>query len=291
MKTRAAVTGSFSYSGKYITRRLLDAGQEVITLTGHPERPNPFGGKVKAYPFNFDHPEALVDTLDGVDTLYNTYWVRFNHGDNSHDLAVSNTRKLIQAAESAGVRRIVHISITNPDLNSPLPYFHGKAMLEEMVQGSSLSYAILRPTVIFGVEDILINNIAWMLRRYPFFVIPGAGDYRLQPIYAEDLAALAVQAGKEEDNTIIDAVGPEIYSFGALVCLLADTVSSCARIVKLPPKIALLLSRLVGIFVGDVVLTQEEVDGLMANLLISDAPPTGGTSLKGWLSEHADVVG
>ena len=189
----------------------------MITLTGHPNRGDPFGGKVKAYPFNFDDPEKLTNNLTGIDTLYNTYWVRFTHGVHSHLQAVQQTRTLIQSAERAGVRRIVHISITNPDRNSPLPYFHGKALLEEAILGSSLSYAILRPTVIFGLEDILINNIAWMLRHFPIFVVPGSGKYRLQPIFAEDLAALAVQVGSGDANIILDAVGPDIFSFNDLV--------------------------------------------------------------------------
>lgn len=291
MTKRAAVTGSFGYSGKYITQHLLAAGQEVITLTGHPNRSNPFGGKVKAYPFNFDNTVALAKTLAGVDTLYNTYWVRFNHGKTTHHQAVNNTRKLIQAAEKAGIRRIVHISITNPDRNSPLPYFQGKALLEDAIQSSTLTYAILRPTVIFGVEDILINNITWMLRRFPFFVVPGRGNYRLQPIFAEDLAALAVQAGTGHANIILDAVGPEIYSFDELVSLLRKTIDSPALILHLPPKLALWLSKMVGFFVGDVVLTKEEVDGLMAGLLISAAPPTGQTSLRTWLHDHAEHLG
>jgi len=291
MTTRVAVTGSFGYSGKYITKHLLAAGQEVITLTGHPKRSNPFGGKVKAYPFNFDNPQALAKTLAGVDTLYNTYWVRFNHGVTTHHQAVNNTRKLIQAAEKAGVRRIVHISITNPDRNSPLPYFRGKALLEDAIQSSTLTYAILRPTVIFGVEDILINNITWMLRHFPIFVVPGSGEYRLQPIFAEDLAALTVVAGAGVENTIIDAVGPEVYTFNSLVRLLANTINSRVRIFHLPPKIALLLSKFGGLFVGDLILTQEEVDGLMANLLISAAPPTGQTSLRTWLNDHAELIG
>src|SRR5215470_17412249 len=159
VKMKIAVTGAFSYSGKYIAKRLLDRDEEVITLTGHPNRPDPFRGKVKAYPLDFDEAN-LVKSLQGVEVLVNTYWVRFDQGENTQPRAVENTRKLVNAAKAAGVKRIVHISIANPSAESHLPYYWGKAVNEKAVIDSGLSYAILRPTVLVGGgEDILVNNI------------------------------------------------------------------------------------------------------------------------------------
>ena len=210
---KIAITGAFSYSGKYIAKRLLEKGYPVITLTGHPDRPSPFNGQIPAYPFHFDQPDQLVETLKGVDTLINTYWVRFDYNRSSFFSAISNIRTLFWAAKQAGVRRIIHISITNPDRTSGDPYFWGKAILEEDLKRLGVSYAILRPTVIFGKEDILINNIAWLLRRFPVFAVPGDGDYRLQPIYVDDLAELAVAQVESDRNETIDAIGPETYTF------------------------------------------------------------------------------
>ena len=285
------VTGAFGYTGKYIARRLLANGIRVKTLTGHPERPNPFGSQVVAAPFNFDDPPALIDQLSGASTLYNTYWVRFSRGEVTFDRAVEHTRTLIQAARDAGVGRIVHVSITNPSLNSSLPYFRGKAQVEEAIVDSGMSYAIIRPTVIFGIEDILINNIAWMLRRFPIFVVPGGGGYRFQPIFVEDLAGLAVDAGGQEDNLVLDAAGPETFTFDEFVRLVGQTMSSRTKIVHLPADLALGLSKIVGYFLGDVVLTRDEVTGLMSDLLISDAPPAGKTSLKSWLTANFATLG
>jgi NADH dehydrogenase len=107
---KIAVTGAFSYSGKYIAKRLLARGEEVITLTGHPDRPDPFGGKVKAYPLDFDEAR-MTRSLQGVEVLVNTYWVRFDKGENTQPRAVENTRRLVSAAKAAGVKRIVHISL------------------------------------------------------------------------------------------------------------------------------------------------------------------------------------
>ncbi|MFQ5343721.1 MAG: SDR family oxidoreductase [Anaerolineae bacterium] len=285
------VTGAFGYTGKYITRRLLSMGEQVKTITSHPGRPTPFGDQVSASPFNFDQPAELVKTLQGASTLYNTYWVRFDYEQTTFYEAVRNTLTLFSAAQEAGIRRVVHVSITNPDEDSPLPYFKGKAVLETALKESGLSYAIIRPTVIFGREDILINNIAWCLRRLPFFVIPGSGRYKLQPVYVEDMAEIAVEAGHQDTNSVIDAVGPEMYSYQDLVRLIAETVGSRARIVHVSPALALRLAKILGILVRDVVLTREEIDGLMAGLLVSDDPPTGKTRFSDWLKQNADVLG
>ncbi|MFO7585622.1 MAG: NAD(P)H-binding protein [Anaerolineales bacterium] len=287
---KIAVTGAFSYSGKYITHRLLAEGHEVITLTGHPNRPDPFGGAVKAYPLDFDEV-GMAASLNGVDTLYNTYWVRFDKGGNTQPRAVENTRTLVRAAARAGVRRIVHISIANPSAESHLPYYWGKAANEQAVMESGMSYAILRPTVLFGKEDVLINNIAWLLRRFPFFGQIGDGQYGIQPVYVDDLAALAVEAGARNDNFTWDAVGPDVFTFDELVRLIGKKIGHPRPILHLPPGLALKAAQFISLFLGDVVLTPEEVDGLMANLLVSSEPPRCKTRLGDWLFENRKTVG
>lgn len=285
------VTGAFGYSGRYIAHRLLEAGREVRTLTNSPGKPNPFGERVRALPFNFDHPAALTESLRGADVLYNTYWVRFNARGFSHSAAVANTRTLFECARRAGVRRVVHVSITNPAADSPLEYFSGKAKLEEALIHSGLSYAILRPTVLFGKEDILINNIAWMLRRFPVFGMFGDGRYRLQPIYVDDLASLAVELGAGDNNVIVNAIGPETFSYRDLVKMIGDAIGRRRPVLPMPPALGYLAGKVMGWLVGDVVITREEIEGLMADLLFVDAPPAGRTALSEWARTHAATLG
>jgi len=286
-----AVTGAFGYSGKYITRRLLDLGHTVRTLTNSTQRPNPFGSQVEIFPFNFDHLDQLTDTLRDVTVLYNTYWVRFDYANFSHASGISNSLNLFTAAKQAGVKRIVHISITNPSENSPLPYFSGKARLERGIIESGLPYAILRPTVLFGDEDILINNIAWVLRHLPVFGIFGDGSYRLQPIYVDDLAKMAVETGLEQFNRIVDAIGPETFTYRGLVEMIGASIGKKRHIISLPPWLGYWAGWLIGKFMGDVLITRDEIDGLMQDLLYTDSPPQGTTKLSSWAQEHASTLG
>ncbi|MBP8003262.1 MAG: NAD(P)H-binding protein [Chloroflexi bacterium] len=286
-----AVTGAFGYSGKYVTQRLLAAGHDVITLTNSVHRANPFGNKVQAYPFHFDDWQQMAETLRGVRVLYNTYWVRFNHKMFRHETAVNNTLALFKAAQAAGVERIVHVSITNPSLDSPLEYFRGKAQLEQALMNSGLSYAILRPTVLFGKEDILINNIAWMLRTFPIFGVFGDGQYKIQPIYVDDLAQLAVAQGESRENGIINAIGPETFTYKEMVKLIGEIIGQKRPIVPLPPILGYAAGWVVSRFVDDVLITREEIAGLMAGLLCVDTPPTGTTRLTDWAHRHMGNLG
>lgn len=288
---KVAVTGAFGYSGRYITQRLLDRGDEVITLTNSPNRQNPFGEQVRAFPFHFDQPERLRESLMGIDVLINTYWVRFDHSLFSHEAAVDNTKVLFQAARAAGVRRIVHVSITNPDACSPLPYFSGKAELETALKNLGVPYCILRPTVLFGKEDVLINNIAWGLRRFPVFGVFGRGDYRLQPIYVDDLAALAVEAALHNRNETIDAIGSATFTYRELVQVVRRALGVRRLILGMPRTPAYWACRLLGQFVGDVVITREEIQGLMEERLFVDAPPRGTVKLTDWIKRHHATLG
>ncbi|HTT77132.1 MAG TPA: NAD(P)H-binding protein [Candidatus Binataceae bacterium] len=285
------VTGAFGYTGSYITRMLLDRGDRVRTLTNHPGDPQRFGGRVQAAPLDFAEPSSLVRNLEGASALFNTYWIRFPYRGVDFDRAVNNLETLFGAAHSAQVPRIVHISITGASAALQLPYFRGKGLAEQALTTSGLSYAILRPALIYGPEDILLNNIAWLLRRFPLFAIPGSGQYRVQPVFVEDLARLAIEASDRRDNYIIDAVGQETYTFNNLVESLKRAVGSRAIIVHVTPFLMRLLAAIASRITGDVTLTEDEIAGLMADLLVSREPPTAPNRFSVWLHQNAAEIG
>jgi uncharacterized protein YbjT (DUF2867 family) len=285
------VTGAFGFSGQQIAKKLLQRGEKVRTLTNHPRPESPLYRRVQVFPLNFADPEELIRSMRGAAVLYNTYWVRFSYGEITHEGAVRNTRTLIQAAEAAGVKRIVHVSITNPAIDSPLPYFRGKAEVELAIRESSLSYAILRPAVLFGEGGILINNIAFLLRHSPLFAIPGDGEYRIQPIFVDDLAELAVASGRRTESFVIDAVGPETYTYTELVKLIRSAVGSKSLIIRVQPATLKYAAKVLGAVLRDVLLTDDEIAGLMDGLLISHEAPTGRTNLREWIQSHARTIG
>ena len=287
----SVVTGAFGYTGKYIAQRLLDRGETVRCLTRNPTSFSPFGDRVERHPLDFDDIGQLIRSLEGADTLYNTFWIRFSRGTVDHDLAVRNTRTLVDAARNAGVRRIVHISITGASSASSLTYFRGKGLVEDYIRNSGLAYSVIRPTLIFGMEDILINNIAWFLRRFPVFPVAGGGDYPVQPVYVDDVAQLAVESSSAEGQVAIDAVGPEIYTFKDLVQQIRSTTGGRAIVVSLPPPLVLASAQMMGLAVRDVVLTREEIDGLMSGHLVSQDLPTAQTRLTDWMRDHRDTLG
>ena len=204
---------------------------------------------------------------------------------------MKNTKVLFDAAADAGVGRVVHFSVANASVGSTLPYFRGKGQVEEILKASGMSSAIIRPTLVFGEGDLLLNNMAWALRRFPVFPVFGTGDYQVQPIYAGDLAAQAVAAGSGSDNFVADAAGPDTFTFEELLRLLASGIGTRVRLVHTPPSVGFAMTRLVGLLLRDVMLTRDEVDGLMAGLLTSEVSPNGTTKLGDWLSEDADALG
>jgi uncharacterized protein YbjT (DUF2867 family) len=285
------VTGAFSYSGAAIARDLLARGHQVRTLTGHPGRA-PAGTPIDCRPLDFSDKQELSVSMAGAHTLYNTYWVRFAHGSVSHEQAVANSRVLFSAAVSAGVQRIVHVSITNPSVNSPDPYFRGKAAVEQALADCGVpSYAVARPAILFGGDGVLLNNIAWLLRRLPVFAVGGHGDYRLRPVHVDDLAASCVELGARKGITVLDAVGPESLTFRQLVETIRAAVGSRSLLVPVPGALIPVLADVLNVLLRDTLLTADEYKSMAAGRADSDGPATGKIAVTDWIAAHGEHLG
>ena len=269
----------------------MAGGRSVIDLTRRPALPHPLGEAARSARLDFDQPDLLAKTLERVDTLYNTFWIRFERGAITYPWAVERSGVLFAAAARAGVRRIVHLSVINASHDAPTAYFRAKATVEDALIGSGMSYAIVRPTVTFGPGDILLNNLAWTLRRLPVFGIPGHGRYPIQPVHIDDIADLAVRAGSLAEPMTVDAAGPDTFTFREFVALVREAIGSRALVVPMPVGAALAAARLMGLIVRDEVLRRDEVTELETGLMRSAAAPTGSIRLAGWLAANADGLG
>lgn len=285
------VTGAFSFTGRYIAARLLAQGKTVRTLTRHPHRIHPFGDRVSASVLDFADPKHLVASMRDASTLYNTYWIRYEYGRVTFDEAVKNTGILISAARAAGVKKIIQISVANASSDSTVPFYRGKGLQEEVVIASGLPYGIVRPTLIYGQEDILVNNVAWFLRKFRAFGVPGSGNYRVQPVHVDDVAEAAVNTADGKDNRTRDIVGPEILAFNDFVRVIGDSIGCKVRISHSRPAMAYAFSRAIGYALRDVIMTWDEMQGLMGSLLVSKYRPTGKTVFSKWIAEHAATLG
>ena len=286
------VTGATGYSGSYVARLLAERGRGIRTLTRHTED---VPGDIRAFRYRFDEPARMADAFDGVDTFYNTYWVRFGRGSFTHTDAVTNSLALIETAARAGVRRMVHVSIMGPSADSPYSYHRGKALVEEALQSSGMEYAIVRPSVLFGGSDILLNNVAWLLRHLHVFAVPGDGRYPIRPTHVEDLAELMVCLGEASGpgtaTVVRNAGGPETFAFGDLVRLIGRAAGARAVVANLPKAAVLPMISLVNRITGDVTLHREELDALMDGLASCEGEPAGQRSLSDFLAEHGHQLG
>lgn len=293
------VTGSFSFSGKFITNELLKTGERVETFTNHPVTTNPNYSKITIKQYVFNDFNALVENFKGVDTFFNSYWIRFPYGSTSWMDAIRYSKDLFKACKLAGVKKIVHISVTNPKINSPYAYFKGKAIVEDLLKKSGVPYTILRVAWMFEEGDILTNNIAWILRHMPIFGIFGKGEYKIQPVSLKTLGKVAIENRYLGDKTIninktIDVIGPETLTYKEYVSLINRTIHAKTILFPFPwfaIQIPIFVSKVIGFALHDRLLTKDEIYSLKDNLLLTDSPPIGNVSFKKWLEKNKNNIG
>ncbi|HBL16787.1 MAG TPA: epimerase [Elusimicrobia bacterium] len=287
MGGRIVVTGGFSYIGSAVAAECLRRGFSVHTLTNR--RP-PDGTRLTRSELRFD-PEYLAKELAGATAFINTYWIRFPWAGLGFPAAVRNSAMLIDASARARVGRIVHVSVSNAPGADDLDYYAGKAAVERLVRNAGIAYAIVKPTLVVGPADVLTNNIAWLLRRFPVFLLPEGGSYRLQPVTLPDAARLIVEAALETRNLEADAAGPEVFTFAGYVRQIAAACGLRRVFLPAPNPVVLGALGLLGLMLRDRVLTRDELVGLQREMLFSKTPALGRESVSAWLRASGQELG
>jgi uncharacterized protein YbjT (DUF2867 family) len=284
------LTGAFSYTGRYIGQELLRRKISFQSLTNHP-RPSVFpSASIPVAPLQFQDAPSLIATLRKSTILVNTYWIRYPAKGISHETAVQNIEFLVQCAKQAGIHKIIHISVSNPSKDSQLSYYKGKAEAEEIIQQSGIPFTILRPTLVFGKEDVLLHNIAWLLRYFPFFVFPSPSTCFIQPIFAEEVGCFAVESIHSYPNQTMDLAGPEVVSMKEMVQKIGRATGYTRPIYSTSLGITMAAVRILNTILHDRIITEEEILGLQNNLLVSSQPPLGKISFSDWLVQEGSSL-
>lgn len=287
MTRRAVVTGAFSNTGAAVATELARRGYALHTLT---RRSPPAGSPITRAPLTFER-DHLRRELAGADVFVNTYWVRFAGHGRTFEQAVEHLRLLVDVAKEVGVKRFVHVSVSNAAKGTHLGYYRGKAQAEAYLAKSGLSHAIVCPTLVVGPTDVLTSNITWFLRRFPFFLVPRGGRYRVQPVTLADNARIIADCAEATADQHVDAAGPDVFTFREYLELLAKAAGVRRLFLPAPDFVALAATSVVSLFLGDTVLAREELRGLEDELLFSASPPLGRESVREWLIKNGAALG
>ena len=284
------VTGAFSFTGRYVAKRLLADGEEVRTMTRFPQSASPFSQEVRAVPYDYDSLDSLTEALAGCNRLINTYWRRQPEGALGYDRVVQQSKNLFAAAKAAGVERIVHISINDPH-GKDFPYFRAKCRTERALRECGVSAIVVRPQLVFGDGELLINNLAWTLRKSRWAPVPGDGRYLMQPIHADDYADLIVAVARTEQRGVVDGVGPDVLTYDDMVRLVGEAIGRSPRIIHVHPRIFARAARVVSRFFTEPTVLKYEVYGCLVENGVVPRQPQGSRRLVDWLRERKDSLG
>jgi uncharacterized protein YbjT (DUF2867 family) len=246
-----AVAGGSGFIGRAIVRCLAATpGLSVRVLTRDPEKARArltgegkvaLAGEVEFVAADVNEPSKLAKALVGADTIVNA--VQFDgypienpaRGLTFLRVDYGGTVALIAGAKEASVANFIYISGAAADERSTNPAFRAKGRAERVLRTSGLAFTILRPSLVYGPEDRVVNGLASALRMMPIMVVPGTGRQHLRPLFVEDLAAcVALAIGGRGRDGIFEIGGPDEMAFDELVRLLMEITGHKRPLVHVP---------------------------------------------------------
>jgi len=306
MKRQFAITGALSYTGRYVTKQLIQRfGASNIKIINIESRKltNPFSNELEmvTVPFDFEKPVNMSRALEGSEFFLASYWVRFDdfEGGPSRERVVQNAKTLVDAAERAGVGRYVFTSHTQSDPNCFIPYIAGKARVENYVKDRFAGrFGVVKPCAIFGAtprESILVNNLAYLMRTFPVLAVVGDGRYPLHPVHVEDVARLVVESGLDEHGLKEydwDAVNPEKTDYIDLLETLRGAIGARTVFVKgVPESLAYWATKPINWWHDDILIDRTDINLMTEHITKSDKEALGRIRLSDWANENGNELG
>lgn len=236
------ITGASGYVGNNLVRRLVELGQPVRAMVGHPEkalvRLADIEAKVQIVKGDVTRPETLTEWMADVDTVIHLVAVAIEKGKRTYEaINTQGTINVVDAAKAAGVKRFINMSQNGASPDSPYRFLRSKGLAQDYVAKSGLDWTAMRPSVIWGPQDEFANVQARLIQLTPIiYPIVGDGKATFQPVYVGDVVEAIVRA-VDDPTTVGKAYelgGPEVLTYEEIVDRVMKALHTSRIKIKVP---------------------------------------------------------
>jgi NADH dehydrogenase len=277
MDNLVTVFGGSGFLGRYVVRALARQGYRIRVGVRLPQLANyllPMGrvGQIQLVRANVLSPDAVAFALKGASACVNLVGILQESGRQRFNALHAEAAGMIAAtAKNSGAASLLHVSAIGADVNSTALYAHTKAEGEARVREAFPGAVILRPSIVFGVEDNFFNRFAALARVAPFLPLIGGGKTRFQPVYVGDVAKAVEHCLMDGDarGRVYELGGPGIFSFRELMEIVFRETGRRRRLVPLPFPVAELMGRILQAL-PNAPLTADQVRLLKTDTVVSD---------------------
>jgi len=274
------VLGGSGFVGSSLCEKLVErsggADGRIVVPTRRPARARHIQllPTVEVAPWNPDDDAQLDALVRGRDAVVNLIAILHGSEAELRRVHVELPARLARACAKGGVKRVIHVSALGAAPDAPSRYLRSKAAGEAALMNAPLDLVVLRPSVMFGERDHLMNRFAALQRVFP--VIPLAGALaRLQPVWVEDVAAAIIRSLElRRGGEIIECVGPAVYTLRELVELAGRWSGRPRRVVPLPDALGRLQALLLELLPGEPLMSRDNLDSLKVPAVASGHMPT-----------------
>jgi uncharacterized protein YbjT (DUF2867 family) len=285
--TLVTVFGGSGFLGRHLARALANRQYLVRVAVRRPELTGylqPLGrvGQIHAVQANVRFPQSVEAAVRDADVVINLVGILFERGRQRFDAVQAEGAETVARAAAAAGARMVHVSAIGADEQSPSHYARSKAEGEQRVTAALPEAIVVRPSIVFGVEDEFFNRFAAIARISPALPLPGGGHTSFQPVFAGDVAEAIAKAvdGEAKPGTVYEFGGPDVRTFKQLMELLLATIERRRLLVPVPFALMQLQAAFLQ-YLPKPPLTPDQVELLKSDNIVSTAAHQQRRTLEG----------